>query len=65
MYQGIDNVGIDMQPQANYSMLWSAYFIIFIMLGNYLIMNLFVGVVVNTFNREKEKLGKNFLLTEN
>ena len=27
-------------------------------------MNLFVGVVINTFNDEKEKLGKNHLLTE-
>jgi hypothetical protein len=28
-------------------------------------LNLFVGVVINTFDGEKEKLGKNFLLTEN
>lgn len=27
-------------------------------------MNLFVGVVINTFNTEKEKLGKNHLLTD-
>lgn len=25
---------------------------------------MFVGVVITTYNREKEKLGKNFLLTE-
>jgi hypothetical protein len=28
-------------------------------------MNLFVGVVTSTYNREKDNLGKNYLLTEN
>lgn len=37
----------------------------FIILGNFLVLNLFVGVVVSTFNREQQILGKNFLLTEN
>lgn len=36
----------------------------FVILGNFLVLNLFVGVVVSTFNREKEILGKNFLLTD-
>ena len=35
------------------------------MFGAFLFLNLFVGVVVQTFNREKNLLGKNFLLTEN
>ena len=33
-------------------------------LGNFLVMNLFDGVIVSTFNKEKDILGKNFLLTE-
>ena len=40
------------------------FYIVFIILGNFLILNLFVGIVISTFNREKEILGKNFLLTE-
>lgn len=32
--------------------------------GCFFTLNLFVGVVISTFNREKERLGKNFLLTD-
>ena len=32
--------------------------------GSFFILNLFVGVVVSNFNREKEKIGKDFLLTK-
>ena len=32
---------------------------------SFFILNLFVGVVITTYSREKEKLGKNFLLTDN
>ena len=46
-------------------MYWSLFFVIFIVFGAFLFLNLFVGVVVQTFNREKNLLGKNFLLTEN
>lgn len=30
---------------------------------NYFITNLFVGVVISTYNREKEKSGTHFLLS--
>lgn len=32
--------------------------------GGYFFLNLFVGVVISEFNRQSEKLGKNFLLTD-
>lgn len=31
---------------------------------NFLITNLFVGVVVGAYNREKEKMGDDFIMTE-
>lgn len=40
------------------------FFIGFIVFGNFFLLNLFVGVVTSTYNREKELLGKNYLLTE-
>jgi len=40
------------------------FFVVFIMIGSFFIMNLFVGVIISAFNRESERLGKNFLLTE-
>ena len=30
----------------------------------FLVTNLFVGVVVSAYNREKEKMGKYFMMTE-
>jgi hypothetical protein len=64
MHQGMDVVGIDMQPKLENNYYWSLFFILFIIVGNFFVLNLFVGVVVSTFNREKELLGKNFLLTQ-
>lgn len=43
--------------------MYSLYFGIFFVVMNYFITNLFVGVVISSFNREKEKSGRNFLLT--
>jgi voltage-dependent calcium channel L type alpha-1D len=64
MNHGIDAAGMELQPIRNNSPLWALFFMAFVILGNFLILNLFVGVVVSTFNREKEILGKNFLLTD-
>ena len=63
MYNGIDSVDIDKQPKTNYSPTVAVYFIMFIVVGSFFILNLFVGVVISTFNLEKENLGKNYLLT--
>ncbi|CDW88224.1 voltage-gated ion channel superfamily [Stylonychia lemnae] len=63
MYNGIDSIGIDYQLKSYYSPWWALFFVFFIIVGNFFVLNLFVGVVISTFNREKEVLGKNFLLT--
>ena len=36
----------------------------FIIIGSFFLLNLFVGVVISTFNRQKEKIGGNNLLTD-
>lgn len=36
---------------------------IFIIVGSLFVINMFVGVVINTFNKEKERLSKNYMLT--
>lgn len=63
MNLGIDSRGIDKQPKENQNRANSIYFILFIIIGSFFILNLFVGVVISTFNLEKENLGKNYLLT--
>jgi hypothetical protein len=64
MNRGIDSVGIDMQPIVEYNTYWAIFFMVFIFFGNFLILNLFTGVVCDTYNNEKEILGKNYLLSD-
>jgi hypothetical protein len=45
-------------------MVYAIYFILVIIVISFFIINLFVGVVVSTYNREKEILGSGFLLTK-
>ena len=42
MNRGIDSVGIDMEPQVNHNLYWAFLFMFFIILGNFLILNLVV-----------------------
>jgi len=46
------------------SFFWIAFFIIFVILGSFFFLNLFVGVIINTFNFEHDKIGGNNLLTD-
>ena len=43
---------------------WVFYFIAFIVIGSFFLLNLFVGVVISSFNKEKDHLGGMSLLTE-
>lgn len=64
MYWSTYAVGIDKIQKQNSQNYNSLYFIIFVIVMNYLITNLFVGVVVAAYNREKDKVGENFMMTE-
>jgi hypothetical protein len=64
MWNGVDATNVDQMPQVNYNMSATMYFIGFILIGSLFIMNLFVGIVINTFKFEKDKLGLNYLLSE-
>jgi len=63
MHMGVDSVGPDKEPIPDNKPAWTYFFIAFILFGSLFIMNLFVGVVIDTFNKEGVKLGKNELLT--
>lgn len=43
---------------------WAIFFIVFMLIGSFFLLNLFVGVVISNFNRERDKIGGNNLLTE-
>ena len=65
MNSGIDSEGIDMQPIRDNNVYWALFFMVFIFFGNFLILNLFTGVVCDTYNSEKQILSKNYLLSDN
>jgi hypothetical protein len=40
------------------------FFVLVLFLCNFFIMNLFLGVIITKYNRQKELVGNDFLLTE-
>lgn len=59
MNAGIDSVkpvnGMQMQPKKNSNAWMILYFVIFMVVGSQFILNLFVGVIMDNFNKIKEK----------
>lgn len=51
MYTGLDAVGVDQQPIENYNEWRLLYFISFLLLVAFFVLNMFVGVVVENFHR--------------
>ena len=51
MYNVVDSNGIDMQPILNNHVEWIVAVIIFMMVGSFLAMNIFVGVVVDAYTK--------------
>jgi len=64
MYVAMGTRGLHMTKRPYSKESLSIFFIVYILVCSFFILNLFVGVIITTYNREKEKLGKNFLLTE-
>jgi hypothetical protein len=63
MYNGIDSTGVGLQPKLNNSPILIIYFVSFIIAGNIFMLNLFVGVVIDKFNRLKDRLCGYALMT--
>ncbi|CAF1490715.1 unnamed protein product [Adineta ricciae] len=56
MYNGIDAVGVDMQPKRNHSEGKFVYFVAFILMVGFFVVNVFVGVIVENFQSCREEL---------
>ena len=50
MYQAIDSRDVDLAPEKNYNEFASMYFISFILIGSFFFLNLFIGVIFDTFS---------------
>ncbi|KYO30807.1 voltage-dependent T-type calcium channel subunit alpha-1I isoform B [Alligator mississippiensis] len=51
MYDGLDAVGIDQQPSQNHNPWMLLYFISFLLIVSFFVLNMFVGVVVENFHK--------------
>lgn len=56
MYRAVDISGEDQAPQRDNNQPFALYFVAFIIVGNFLVNNLFVGVVISSFTSMKERL---------
>ncbi|KAH7463184.1 Sodium channel protein 60E [Phytophthora ramorum] len=59
----IDATDVDMQPIRDNNMGWAAFFVVFMMFGSFFVVNLFVGVIIENFNKMQDALGGSFMLT--
>lgn len=63
MYSAIDSTGEGLQPKENYNQKMSLFFISFIITGNIFIIKLFVGIMIDRFNRLKDQVRGYNLMT--
>jgi hypothetical protein len=49
---------------AKISVISASFFMLIVVIGNFFIQNLFIGVIIAKFNREQELFGKNLMLTD-
>ena len=55
MYNGIDAFGVDKQPVRNHNPWMLLYFISFLLIVAFFVLNMFVGVVVENFHRCRQE----------
>lgn len=55
---------IDYLPGDVPSSFWIFFFIVFMIVGSFFFLNLFIAEVINTFNTKHDKIGNNDLITE-
>nr|XP_025039134.1 sodium channel protein type 5 subunit alpha-like isoform X2 [Pelodiscus sinensis] len=58
MYAAVDSKGKEQQPQRERNPYIYLYFVFFIIFGSFFTLNLFVGVIIDNFNQQKKKLGR-------
>merc|ERR1719272_292781 len=58
MYSGTDTRGPYKQPVRDTSEIWAFFFVIFILVGSFFILNLCVGVILDNFNKIKDTGGE-------
>ena len=55
MFRGMDSTDVGLEPQFNASSYFVGFFVLYMIVGSLFIINLFVGVVIDNFNKNKER----------
>lgn len=55
MADSVDARGIDMQPAFEHAFYAYYFFVVFIIIGSFFALNLFIGVIIDNFNKLKQK----------
>ena len=53
---------IDVQPESQHSFIPYFYFVVFIIVGSFFTLNLFIGVIIDNFNRLKKQVRNSSVL---
>jgi len=64
MWDSVDAVGVGLNPIRDYNPYYIIFYFLLIVIICMLFLNLFVGIVCDTYNKEKDKLTWNHLLSE-
>ena len=55
MHEGIDSVGVDMQPVKNNNKWMAMFYISYLMVVGFYVINMFIGVVVDNFHKCRDE----------
>ena len=64
MFAGMDSIGVDIPPERHDISMGVVYFIAWILVGSFMALNLFVGVIVDNFSKLRAEASGSALLTE-
>lgn len=51
----VSAVDINIDPIENYSEIWKIFMIVYVSLSTFMVLNLFTSLVVNSYQKEKDK----------
>ena len=64
MWDSVDAVGVDRQPERGFNRFYIIVFMILVVLLCLLFVNMFVGIVIETYSNQKENISFNNMIDE-
>lgn len=61
MYAAIDQRGVEAQPVRDNNVFWALFFVVFLIIGAFFVLELFVGVTIDNFNKIREQTGRGLM----